>query len=252
MKSTITHILTLLFLVSVKLSLAQVGKHQRVTLKNGSEYKGILLRNSNDTVQLVTEEDHVLLFTTADVESISTAPRFASLYNTAVDNRTWYSTTNFFTDYSTVDNYLGFGIGIETFVGIKHHGHFQSGIGIGIAEDWGANNFEPFIGHIAIQNRANLFKSGSTPFISYEPSLIIPIKNNESSSSVKPLGHNLELGYRFYRPKKGHSFNVSAGVRRRVNEYFIYVPGSRTSPSFYESTGFFPTYTMVMKLGWQL
>lgn len=159
-----------------------------------------------------------------------------------------YSTTSFFTNYSTTDNIAGFSLGIETFVGIKHHKYFQSGIGIGIQEDWGWNNFEPFIGHITIQNRVNLFKSGSTPFISYEPSLIIPIKNPERKSRIKPFGHNLELGYRFYRPKKGHSVNISAGIRRRVNEYFV----SKSRPTRIESIGFFPTYTMVIKLGWQL
>lgn len=241
-------ITTLSLLLIITLSLAQVGTRQRVTLKNGSEYKGILLRNFNDTVQLVTEEDHVLLFTSVEIESISSAPRFANLYNTAADNRKWYSTTNFFTDYNTRDNYLGFGLGIETFVGIKHHDRFQNGIGIGIAENWGWNNLEPFIAHIALQNRVNLFKAGSTPFISYEPSLIIPLKNNERTSRVKPIGHHLDIGYRFYRPKKGHSFNVSAGIRRQVVQDIFYNYSSRE----FEKTNFFPNYTMVMKLGWQL
>jgi hypothetical protein len=249
MNNTTRNLITLFLLFLVKLSIAQVVKHQRIILKNGSEYKGILLRNSNDTIQLVTEEDHVLLFQSTEVDTIISSPKFSKLYNTAADNRKWYCTTNFFTDYSTQDNYFGFALGIETFVGIKHHSHFQNGIGIGIAEDWGWNNFEPFIGHIALQNRANLFKTGSTPFISYEPSFIIPIKNNRRESSIKRIGHNLDIGYRFYRPKKGHSFNVSAGVRRRVNEYFDYIPGR---PGRYESAGYFPTYTMVIKLGWQL
>lgn len=246
MKHKLRNLITLCLISLIKLSVGQVGEHQKVILKNGSEYKGILLQNTNDTIRLLTEEDHILQFTTTEVSTVESASRHNREYITASDSRKWYSTTNFFTD---LQYFEGFSLGLETFVGIKHHNYFQSGIGIGIQEDWSWNDFEPFIGHITIQNRANLFKSGSTPFISYEPSLIIPIKNNRRESSVKPFGHNLELGYRFYRPKKGHSFNISAGVRRRMNEYFEYIP---SRPGRYESIGFFPTYTMVMKLGWQL
>lgn len=84
------HLTTLFLILFIKLCYAQTGTFQKIVLQNGSEYKGILLQNSNDTIRLLTEEDHILLFTTSEVKTIESASRYNREYYTASDNRKWY------------------------------------------------------------------------------------------------------------------------------------------------------------------
>ena len=237
-------------LLGISQSFAQVGTHQLVSLKNGSQYKGILLRNANDTLQLLTEEDHILLFTKNEVLSVEPYRKSSVRYINSLENhKKWYSTTNFLVDFDALDQ-LGFGV--ESFFGIKHNKYFQNAIGFGFKQDFGWYNYEAFTAHISIQNRVNLRASGSTPFVSYEPAYIHMLNSGLQSDRYKNIGHSFEMGFRFFKPKNGHSFNVSAAVLRRVGEYFIIEYDPVIRGYTYKSLGWEPEYKMVVKLGWQL
>jgi hypothetical protein len=240
---------TIFFIFICFPALAQQGSHKRIKLKNGSEYKGVILQNSNDTIRLLTEEDHILLFLTEEVSSIEAQKKSAYLYIASTESKKWYSTTNFLCDFDATDQ-LGFGV--ETFFGVKHHKYLQNGLGLGFKQDLGWYNYEPLTAHIALQNRVNLKPFGSTPFISYEPSYILSLNDGLLSDRYKKIGHSFEIGYRFYKPKKGRSFNLSAAVLRRMGEDFdsVYDFNTRTYSS--NSLGWNPEYKMVLKFGYQL
>ena len=244
-------ILAYLFLLcSTTQCIAQVGTHQLITLKNGSQYKGILVRNSNDTLQLLTLEDHLLLFTTKQVTKIEPQRKRSLNYISNLENqKKWYSTTNLLVDFDEGDQ---LGIGAETFVGLKHNNHFQNGVGFGFKQEIGWYNYEALTAHLALQNRVNLLAYGSTPFILYEPSYLLLLNSGLRSNRYKNIGHSLELGFRFYYPNNGKSLNLSLAILRRVGEDFQqqYDPNLRTFK--YISLGWNPEYKVVFKLGLQL
>ncbi len=240
----------ILLLLGTFTCFAQLGNHKRIILKNGSEYKGIVVRNSNDTLQLLTSEDHLLLFTKDQVLKVEDESKASMKYILATEGqKKWYSTTNLLVDFDATDQ---LGVGVETFYGIRHNKHFQNGIGIGFKQDIGWYNYEPLTAHIALQTRVNLRPAGSTPFLSYEPAYLLMLNSGLRDDRYKKFGHSLELGYRFYKPRKGRSFNLSMAVLRRVGEDFErrYDPVYRVFN--YTSLGWNPEYKMVLKLGWQL
>lgn len=241
--------LTLVAIIGCNLCKGQVGSFKRVVLKNGSEFKGILLQDGGDTIKILTEEDHIYLFKRSEVSEIIDQKKSASLYISEVDNKRWYSTTNFLCDFDATDQ-LGFGV--ETFLGVKHHKHFQNGIGVGFKQDLGWYDYEPFTMHIAIQNRINLLAQGSTPFIAYEPAYLVMLNDGLQQDLYKKFAQSFELGYRFYRPKKRRSFNLSAAVLRRVGQDLQYRYNPVTRSYNYEYLGWIPEYKMVLKFGWQL
>jgi len=250
-KSQLTKLLALAFLLLPLNLFSQVVAHKTIELKNGSIFRGVICEESADTIRLLTEEDHILVFARKDIIKMEKSPNRYSLYTEKMEtSKNWYSTTNFLVDFNWLDE-LGFGI--ESYFGLKHHHRFQNGIGIGFRRKMYTYDFESFTGHVALQNRVNLMRLGSTPFVTYEPAYLLMFKSDYYGKPLyKPFAHSVGIGYRFYKPKKGRSFNVSMLVQRRKglgirNKWDV------TTNTFTRTLGDYSTeYKMIIQFGFQI
>lgn len=229
---------------------AQVGKERQIEMNNGSFYEGIIFRENEDTIFLLTKENHIYALNTNRIQSINSKFNNSEDYISFLDKRkNWFITTNFLIDFDATDQ-LGFGA--ELIGGIRHHRFWQHGIGLGFKQEWGFYDYEPFTAHVSLQNRFNFRPTGSTPFLSYEPCLLIPVQNTTGTDyRYKLLGHSLEIGYRFHKPDKKRSFNLSMAALRRTGAYYkpVYLPGGGYD---WELDRWLPEYKLVLKLGIQI
>ncbi len=250
-KSQLTKLVVSAILLFPLSLFSQVVAHKTVELKNGSIFRGVVYMESIDTIRLLTEEDHILVFARKDIVKLEKSPNRHSLYTEKMEtSKNWYSTTNFLVDFDWLDQ-LGFGV--ESYFGLKHHQRFQNGIGVGFKLDIDGYDYEPFTGHIAIQNRVNLQRFGSTPFVTYEPAYLLMFKSDYYGKPLyKPFAHSVGIGYRYYKPRKGRSFNVSMLVQRRKG-LGIRNTWDVTTNTFTRTLGDYSTeYRMIIQFGFQI
>lgn len=234
-----------IFSISTQWTYGQsLKKYSVITLKDSSEYLGIISEENDEKVSIVTKDNHILTFPKDQILSIQPANKNPSEYWGFLENqKKWYGTIG----YSTILGEYILDLGMEVGAGIKINPYFQTGLAFYLSREIYWYDDVKTVPSISLQNRINLRK-GATPFLTYD--LGYRTVNDYFKDDIllqSNFTNRFEIGYQFKNIRNSNNLRIAVGIEYRKvikSEYFAHRVGIYTPVRE-------PNYSFCARLGWQ-